>query len=122
MCTLPISGTLSAMGLRSSVVNLTASNRISRMLLMRAKRGPRGKAATNRVRNPNCRTENTNRVGNLICRTKNKNRVRNPNCRTRNTMQTVGLEHRLRMQTIRVQLYSLIALLIITLSISFLHC
>lgn len=89
MCNLPISGTLSAMGLRSWVVNLTASNRISRMLLMRAKRGPRGKAATNRVRNPNCRTKNTNRVIKPIfnCRTKNTNRVRNPNCRTRNTQR-----------------------------------
>lgn len=118
MCNLPISGTLSAMGLRSWVVNLTASNRISRMLLMRAKRGPRGKAATNRVRNPNCRTKNTNRVIKPIfnCRTKNTESgtqtvgleihigsgLLTTNCRTKNTTQPVRLEHRLRMQTITV--------------------
>ena len=42
-----------AMGRRNCVVNLSASVRISRMLLMKAKRGAIGKAATKMVTNPN---------------------------------------------------------------------
>ena len=53
---LPILAVLSARGLRKSVVNLRASNLISMMLLSRQHRGPRGNAATNIVRKPNCNT------------------------------------------------------------------
>lgn len=49
----PMSLALAATGLRNSVTNFLASRRISMMLLSRAKRGARGKDATNRVTKPN---------------------------------------------------------------------
>ena len=54
----PISWALSPMGRCFVVINLSASIRISKMLLIRAKRGARGKAAMNRVTNPYWITEN----------------------------------------------------------------
>lgn len=53
---LPMSLALAATGLRNSATNFLASSRISMMLLSRAKRGARGKDATNRVTKPNWMT------------------------------------------------------------------
>lgn len=44
-------------GRRHCVTNLYASRRISMMLLINAKRGARGNAATKMVVKPNCKTE-----------------------------------------------------------------
>ena len=52
----PISGIRSARGRLSCVINLVASNLISNTLLINANNGPRGKAATKIVRNPNWST------------------------------------------------------------------
>ena len=54
---IPMVWVRAAIGRRSWVTNLLASIRISMMLLMRANRGARGKAATNIVTKPNCSTE-----------------------------------------------------------------
>ena len=54
---LPIVAALVATGLRSWVMNLLESMRISRMLFSKAKKGARGKAATNTVTKPNWITE-----------------------------------------------------------------
>lgn len=53
---LPMSVALAGRGLRHWVTNLYASSLISMMLFNKAKRGARGKAATNMVVKPNCKT------------------------------------------------------------------
>lgn len=57
---------LAATGLRNSVTNFLASSRISMMLLSRAKRGARGKDATNNVTKPNWMTGRTRRQNNIL--------------------------------------------------------
>lgn len=57
---------LAATGLRNSVTNFLASSRISMMLLSRAKRGARGKDATNNVTKPNWMTGQTRRQNNIL--------------------------------------------------------
>lgn len=54
---LPMSLAWEGRGRRHCVTNLNASKRISMMLLIRARRGARGNAATKMVVKPNCRTE-----------------------------------------------------------------
>lgn len=53
---IPMSCALSAIGLLTSHTNLSESILISKMLLARAKKGARGKAATKIVMKPNWRT------------------------------------------------------------------
>ena len=53
---MPMSCALSAIGRRTSLMNLSESIRISKMLFAKAKNGARGKAATKIVMNPNCMT------------------------------------------------------------------
>lgn len=47
-------------GRRYNVKSFRASNRISKILLINAKNGARGKAATKIVTNPYCKTEKIN--------------------------------------------------------------
>lgn len=56
---MPMSWARSTTGRRYSVTNFWASKRISIQLLMRAKRGARGHAATKMVMNPNWSTESS---------------------------------------------------------------
>lgn len=58
-CHAPMFRALDATGRLNWVVNFQASTLISRMLLNRARRGARGKEATNRVMKPNWITETT---------------------------------------------------------------
>jgi len=58
-CHTPMFWARSATGRRVSQISLRASNRISIQLLSRANRGASGKAATNIVMNPNCKTTKT---------------------------------------------------------------
>lgn len=61
-CHAPMFRALDATGRLNWVVNFQASTLISRMLLNKARRGARGKEATNKVMKPNWTTEN-NRAG-----------------------------------------------------------
>ena len=65
---IPISCDRSAIGRRSTVINLKASNLISTMLLSQANNGASGKAATKIVMKPNCMTENTHNIKLVIKR------------------------------------------------------
>jgi len=57
-CQAPMFLALDATGRLNWVVNFQASTLISRMLLHRARRGAKGKEATNRVMKPNWITDN----------------------------------------------------------------
>ena len=52
----PISSARAASGLLNCDTKLMASTRISAIAVRRAKKGPRGNAATNMVTNPYCKT------------------------------------------------------------------
>lgn len=62
-CHAPMFRALDATGRLNCVVNFQASTRISRMLLHRARRGAKGKEATNKVMKPNWTTETTQQMG-----------------------------------------------------------
>ena len=58
----PMSSALTASGRRKWHKKLMASTRISMMTLMSANNGPRGKAATNMVMKPYCKTKGQKKV------------------------------------------------------------
>lgn len=64
-CHAPMFRALDATGRLNWVVNFQASTLISRILLNRARRGAKGKEATNKVMKPNWTTEQTERVSDL---------------------------------------------------------
>lgn len=61
-CHAPMFRALDATGRLNWVVNFQASTLISRMLLNKARRGAKGKEATNRVMKPNWITEMTEKA------------------------------------------------------------
>ena len=80
----PMSWALSATGLLVSHTNFWASSLISTQLFNKANKGANGKAATNIVINPNCKTESRNWNEIEICQSMLVKEVKWELCKTEN--------------------------------------